>query len=95
MLFPEPAWVCAYSMSMAYGEGRGFKPQPETKGRAMNNLITIALAISMKKAPTIGTMRKASFDGPKRLVSACMLAIAVGVAPRPKPQWPAAITAAS
>ena len=56
MLFPEPAWVCAYSMSMAYGEGRGFKPQPETKGRAMNNLITIALAISMKKAPTIGTM---------------------------------------
>ena len=54
-----------------------------------------ALAISMKKAPTIGTMRKATCDGPNRSVTACILAMAVGVAPSPKPQCPAAITAAS
>ena len=54
-----------------------------------------ALTKSMKNAPTIGTIRKALCDGPKRSVTDCMLATAVGVAPRPKPQWPAASTAAS
>jgi hypothetical protein len=33
----------------------------------------------------IGTTRKAICDGPKRSVIACILAIAVGVAPRPNP----------
>ncbi|SEI25705.1 hypothetical protein SAMN05192544_106117 [Paraburkholderia hospita] len=48
--------------------------------------MTIAFAISMKNAPTIGTTRKARWDGPNRSVMACMFAIAVGVAPGPKPQ---------
>ena len=43
----------------------------------------------------MGTTRKASAELPKRSVTACMLAMAVGVAPRPKPQCPAAMTAAS
>src|SRR5471032_384769 len=64
-------------------------------GNSKNSLMTIALAISIKNAPTIGTTKKARCDGPKRLVMACILAIAVGVAHSPKPQCPAASTAAS
>ncbi len=51
--------------------------------------MTRAFKISMKKAPTSGTTRKAFGDGPKRLVTASMLAIAMGVAPRPRPTNPA------
>lgn len=61
-------------------------PAGYRKGRARNSLITTALMMSMKKAPTMGTTRKARWEGPKRWVMACMLAMAVGVAPRPKPQ---------
>ncbi|KFJ97692.1 hypothetical protein BF23_21710 [Klebsiella variicola] len=64
-------------------------------GSSRYSLITSALTMSIKNAPTIGTTRKAICDGPKRSVIACILAIAVGVAPRPNPQWPAASTAAS
>lgn len=55
-------------------------------GNIKYSLITSALTISIKNAPTIGTTGNAMCDGPKRSVIACMLAIAVGVAPRPKPQ---------
>ena len=54
-----------------------------------------ALIKSIKKAPTIGTIRKALWEGPKRSVTDCILATAVGVAPKPKPQCPAQSTAAS
>jgi hypothetical protein len=40
----------------------------------------------MKKAPTIGTTMNACGAGPWRRVSACMLAMAVAVAPIAKPQ---------
>lgn len=62
---------------------------------ARNSLIMTAFAISMKNAPTSGTMRNATCEGPCRWVTAVMLAIAVGVAPRPKPMKPADTTAAS
>ena len=44
--------------------------------------------MSMKNAPTSGTMRNATCEGPWRWVTAVMFAIAVGVAPRPKPMKP-------
>ncbi len=40
----------------------------------------------MKNAPTIGTIRNDCGAGPCRRLSACMLAIAVAVAPMAKPQ---------
>ena len=54
-----------------------------------------ALAISIKKAPTNGTIIKAWGDAPKFSVTAVILAIAVGVAPNASPEYPAEITAAS
>ncbi|MNI89819.1 hypothetical protein D3C73_1472690 [compost metagenome] len=51
--------------------------------------------MSMKNAPTMGTIRNDLCEGPYWLVMACMLAMAVGVAPMPNPQWPADSTAAS
>ena len=50
------------------------------------NVSTARLIRSIKNAPTIGTMTKAWGDGPWRRVKACMLAIAVAVAPIAKPQ---------
>ena len=64
-------------------------------GSPMKNLITRAFSRSIKKAPTSGMTRKALKDGPYLPVIALMLAIATGVAPIPKPQNPATITAAS
>lgn len=59
-------------------------------------VIMIGIAnTSIRKAPTIGTIRYALREGPKRSVTAAMLAIALGVAPRPWPVKPATITAAS
>ena len=55
----------------------------------------MALDISIKKAPTNGMIMKAFGDAPNFFVTADMLAIAVGVAPRPRPAKPAEITAAS
>jgi len=45
----------------------------------------ITLVISIKNAPTNGTTRNALCDPPNLLVIAVMLAIAVGVAPKPRP----------
>jgi hypothetical protein len=64
-------------------------------GRPMKNLMISALRRSMKKAPTRGITRKALKEGPYFAVIAFMLAIATGVAPRPRPVNPAQITAAS
>ena len=61
--------------------------------RAMNP-IAAALAMSMKKAETSGRMIKACAQAPCSLVTAVILAIAVGVAPRLTPVKPAEITAA-
>jgi hypothetical protein len=49
----------------------------------------------MKKAHTSGTTMKAKCEGPYRLVTADMLAIAVAVEPREMPPQPADTTAAS
>ena len=57
--------------------------------------IANALAMSMKKAETSGRMMNARAQAPWSLVTAVILAMAVGVAPRLIPVKPAAITAAS
>jgi len=46
---------------------------------------TMAFIRSMKKAPVSGTIRKATGAGPYRPTTACMLAMAVAVAPSEKP----------
>ena len=51
--------------------------------------------MSMKNAPTIGTMTNASGDGPRRSVIVFMIASAAAVDDSAKPTWPAASTAAS
>ena len=61
--------------------------------RAMNS-IAAAFAMSTKKAETSGRMMKACAHAPCSLVTAVILAIAVGVAPRLTPVNPAEITAA-
>jgi hypothetical protein len=61
--------------------------------RAMNPIAN-AFAMSMKKAETSGRMMKAWAQAPCSLVTAVILAIAVGVAPRLMPVKPAEITAA-
>ncbi len=49
----------------------------------------------MMKAPKIGMTAKAIAEGPCSLVTAAILAIAVGVAPIAEPIYPAEITAAA
>jgi hypothetical protein len=56
--------------------------------------MTRALAMSIKKADTSGRMMKAVGAAPCTFVTAVMLAMAVGVAPRLMPLKPAEITAA-
>ena len=56
--------------------------------------MTKALVMSTKKAPTRGRMMNAVGAGPWDLVTAVILAIAVGVAPREKPAKPALSTVA-
>lgn len=53
-----------------------------------------AFAGSTKKAETSGSTTKAMGEGPKRLATAVMLAMAVGVAPMPNPTKPEESTAA-
>ena len=50
---------------------------------------------SMIKDPMRGITKKAVGAGPKISVIAVMLAMALGVAPKPKPQTPLVMTAAS
>ena len=59
-----------------------------------NKPMTRALAMSIKKADTSGRMIKAVGAAPCTFVTAVMLAMAVGVAPRLIPLKPAEITAA-
>ena len=47
---------------------------------------TVAFTKSMKSAPTIGTTKKALGEGPLAPVKVSILAMALGVAPSPKPQ---------
>ena len=49
-----------------------------------------ALKKSMNREPTSGTIMNATGAGPNWLVTACMLAMAFGVAPMPNPQKPEA-----
>ncbi len=58
------------------------------------NPIAAAFAMSMKKAETSGRMMKACAQAPCNFVTAVILAMAVGVAPRLMPVKPAEITAA-
>ena len=48
-----------------------------------------AFVMSMKNAPTIGTMTNASGDGPWRSLTDFMMARAHAVDDIPKPIWPA------
>lgn len=61
----------------------------------MNIVMIVALTGSMIKEPMSGMTKKAVGAGPKISVMAVMLAIAFGVAPKPKPQTPLVMTAAS
>ena len=58
------------------------------------NPIAAAFAMSMKKAETSGRMIKACAQAPCNLVTAVILAMAVGVAPRLTPVKPAVVMAA-
>ena len=49
----------------------------------------------INRLPTSGTMKKAVGEEPYLASMTCMLAMAVGTAPRPKPVWPTVMTAAS
>jgi hypothetical protein len=85
---PDPAGDRAFGRRLALSEGidvRQRRKKPMTK----------ALAMSMKKADTSGRIMNAIGAAPCTLVTAVMLAIAVGVAPRLMPLKPAEITAAS
>src|SRR5690606_24472544 len=68
---------------------------PPTNGRAISEVRTITFRMSTRNAPVIGTTMNDSGAGPWRRVSACILAMAVAVAPMAKPQNAAAMTAAS
>ena len=58
-------------------------------------VIAEAFVKSIKKAPTIGTTKNAFAAYPYLEDTACMFTSALGVAPKPKPINPAAITTAS
>ena len=63
--------------------------------KSKKNFIINAFVISTKKAPTRGSTKNAFGEAPNFSVTAVIFAIAVGVAPNPKPANPADITAAS
>ena len=63
--------------------------------KLMNTVITRLFKKSANKLPTSGMSRYALTEGEYLSQMACMLAIALGVAPMPKPQVPLTITAAS
>src|SRR5271169_4097887 len=64
-----------------HGWDSGFHLPPTTNPGNRKNVNTARFIRSIKNAPTIGTTTKACGAGPWRRVSACMLAIAVAVAP--------------
>lgn len=61
----------------------------------IKKVIIEALTKSINKLPTIGRIKKARGAGPNLCAKAFILAMALGVAPIPKPHRPADITAAS
>ena len=77
----------------------GAEPRPNCKNsiqiKLMNTVITRLFKKSANKLPTKGISRYAFTEGEYLSQMACMLAMALGVAPMPKPQVPDTITAAS
>ncbi len=73
---------------------RGKRRDSRSSSQRAMNPIAAAFAMSTKKAETSGRMMKACAQAPCSLVTAVILAIAVGVAPRLTPVNPAEITAA-
>lgn len=63
--------------------------------KLMNTVMTRLFRKSANRLPTSGISRYALTEGEYLSQMACMLAIALGVAPMPKPQVPDTITAAS
>ena len=63
--------------------------------KSIKNVMTKGLKRFTATARTIGNMNIAISAGPFSSIIASILAMAFGVCPRPTPQWPAAITAAS
>ena len=63
--------------------------------RFMKVVSTMELKKSTNKLPTNGTMKNALGAAPERSARAFMLAMALGVAPIPKPQKALVIAAAS
>ena len=66
-----------------------------TQIKLMNTVMTRLFRKSANRLPTSGISRYALTEGEYLSQMACMLAIALGVAPMPKPQVPDTITAAS
>ena len=64
-------------------------------GKLAKNLITKALTMSIKNAPTKGITKNAFGEGPYFVVIAFIFAIPTGVAPNPNPAKPDAMTLAS
>lgn len=72
-----------------------YKHAFDYRKRFKKNIKTEALTGSMIKDPIRGITKKAAGAGPNSSVIAVIFAMALGVAPKPKPQTPEAITAAS
>ena len=68
---------------------------PQNYNILIKNVITKLLRKSANKLPTSGMSRYAFTEGAYFSQTACMFAMAFGVAPIPNPQVPAASTAAS
>ncbi len=77
--------------------GAALRPnrQIHTQIKLMNTVMTRLLRKSANRLPTSGISRYALTDGAYFSHRACMLAMALGVAPMPKPQVPDTMTAAS
>ena len=66
-----------------------------TQIKLMNTVMTRLFRKSANRLPTSGISRYALTEGEYLSQMACMLAMALGVAPMPKPQVPDTMTAAS
>ena len=74
---------------------RGTPPLGIAQIRLMNRVMVRLFKKSANRLPTSGTIRYALMEGAYFSQTTCMLAMALGVAPIPKPQVPDTSTAAS
>ena len=85
-------WPAPITRDMAAGDG--LSGEMRLPAQYTMRVMASAFTRSMKKAEISGRMMKARGAAPWRRVTAVMLAMAVGVAPRPMPVKPEEMTAA-